>query len=66
MMSKLAAQGNNQNKQFKPKVYQGRRRGQMRNYYDLGKYQNRYRLNSGDKRISSRSRVQYGQNYRGR
>ena len=31
MMSKLAAQGNNQNKQFKPNIYQGKRRGQTRN-----------------------------------
>ena len=28
MMSKLTAQDNNQNKQFKPKIYQGRQRGQ--------------------------------------
>ena len=34
MMSKLTAQGNNQNKQFKPKIYQGKRGGQMRNYYN--------------------------------
>ena len=31
MMSKLAAQGNNQNRPFKPKIYQGKRRGQTRN-----------------------------------
>ena len=34
MMIKLTAQGNNQNKQFKPKIYQGKRGGQMRNYYN--------------------------------
>ena len=34
MMSKLTAQGNNQNWPFKPKMYQGKRRGQARNYYD--------------------------------
>ena len=28
MMSKLKAQGSNQNKHFKPKIYQGKRRGQ--------------------------------------
>ena len=28
MMSKLTAQGNNQNKLFKPKIFQGKRRGQ--------------------------------------
>ena len=38
----------------------------MRNYYDQGNYQNRYRSNSGDRRMSFRCRVQYGQNYRGR
>ena len=27
LMSKLTAQGNNKNKQFKPKSYQGKRRG---------------------------------------
>ena len=32
MMTKLTAQGNNQNKQFKPKIYQGKRTGQTRNY----------------------------------
>ena len=30
MMSKLTAQDNNQNKQFKPKIYQVRWRGQSR------------------------------------
>ena len=43
MMSKLTAQGSNQNKQFKPKIYQGKRKGQIRNYYDQGNYQSRYR-----------------------
>ena len=66
MISKVTAQGNNQNKQFKPKIYQGKRRGQTRNYYDQGNYQNRYRSNSGDRRTSFTSRAQYGQNYRGR
>ena len=32
MLSKLTAQGDKQNKQFKPKIYQGLRRGQMRNF----------------------------------
>ena len=66
MMSKLTAQGNNQNKQFKPKIYQGKRRGQTRNYYGQGNYQNRYRSNSGDRRMSFRGRAQYRQDYRGR
>ena len=43
MMSKLTAQGRNQNKPFKSKIYQGKRRGQTRNYDDEGNYQNRYR-----------------------
>ena len=41
MFSKLTAQGNNLNKQFKPKMYQGKRRGQTRNFYDQGNDQNR-------------------------
>ena len=59
MMTKLTAQ-------FKPKIYQGKRRGQTRNYYDQGNCQNRCRSNSGDRRVSVRGRAQYGQNYRGR
>ena len=51
MMRKLTAQDNNQNKQFKPKIYQSRWRGQSRNYYDQNNYdqrnfQNRYRSNN--------------------
>ena len=34
MMSKLTAQGSSQNRPFKPKIYQGKRRGQTRNYYN--------------------------------
>ena len=30
LMIKLTAQGNNQNKPFKPKIYQGKRRGQTK------------------------------------
>ena len=48
--SKLTAQGNNQNKPFKPKIYQGKRKGQTRDYYDQGNYQNSYRSNR-DRRI---------------
>ena len=65
MMSKLTAQGNNQNKQFKPKIYQGKWRGQTINYYNQGNYQNRYRSNGGD-RTSFRGRGQHRQNYRGK
>ena len=66
MMNKLTAQDNNENKQFKPKIYQVRWRGQSRYNYDQANYQNRYRLNSGDRRTLFRSRGQNGQNYRGR
>ena len=45
---------------------QGKRRGQTGNYYDQGKYKNRYRSNSGHRRMSYRGRAQYRQNYRGR
>ena len=34
MMSKLTSQDDNLNKQFKPKIYQGKWRGQSRNFYD--------------------------------
>ena len=34
MMSKLTAQDNDQGKQFKPKIYQSKRTGQTRNFYD--------------------------------
>ena len=58
MMSKLTAQDDSQNKQFKPKIYQSKRKGQIRNFYnrcnyDQRIYQNRYRSNSGDRRIYS-------------
>ena len=66
MMSKLTAQGSSQNRPFKPKMYHGKRRGQSRNYYEQDRYQNRYRSNSGDRRMSYRDRVKYGQKYRGR
>ena len=39
MISKLTAQDDNQVKQFKPKIYQCKRRGQTRNFYDQRKYQ---------------------------
>ena len=68
MMNKLTAQDDNQNKQFKPKIYQSKQRGQTRSFYDQNydqrNYQNRYRSNSADKRISLSVRIQYGQNYR--
>ena len=38
----------------------------MRYYCDQGKYQNRYRSNSAERRMSYGGRAQYRQNYRGR
>ena len=34
MMSKLPVRDDGQNKQIKPKIVQGKRRGQTRNFYD--------------------------------
>ena len=67
MMSQLTTKDEGLNKQFKPKIYQGRRRGQSREFYDRHAYdqrgyQNRYRSNSGDRRIQFSGKVQYGQN----
>ena len=64
MMSKLTTQDNGQNEQFKPKVFQSKRRGQMRNFY--GKciimtketIRIRYGSDSRDRRISLSSRIQ--------
>ena len=68
MMSKLTAQNDDQIKQCKPKIYQSKRRGQTRNFYDCSygqrNYQNRYRSNNGDRKISFSGRIQYGQNKR--
>ena len=68
MMNKLTIQDDSQNKPFKPKIYQGKRRGQTRNFYDRHRYdqrnyQNRYRSNTGHRRISFSGRIQCGQNY---
>ena len=38
MMRKLTAQDSNLNKPLKPQIYQCKRRGQKRNYYDQGNY----------------------------
>ena len=53
MMSKLAANDDGTNKQFRLKIYHSKRN-----------YQNRYRSNSGDRRIQFSGRIQYGQTYR--
>ena len=61
-MSKLTVQGSSQNRPFKPKIYQGQRRGQTRNYYN----QDRCRSNTSDNRMSYRGRDQYGHNHKER
>ena len=66
MMSKLAANKEGVNKQIKPKIYQNKKRGQTRNFYDTCNYQNRYRSHSGDRRVQFSSRIQYGQTDRSR
>ena len=70
MMSKLTAQGNKQDKQFKPKIYQGKKRAQTKHNYDQANQHNRNRSISGDRRTALRGRGRYiqnyGQNYRGR
>ena len=38
MLSKVTTEGNNQSKPLKPKIYQGKKRGQTSNYYDQGNY----------------------------
>ena len=71
MMSKLTTKDDDLHKQFKPKIFQGKRRGQPRNFYDKCNYdqrnfQNRYGSCSGDRRISFSGRIKCGQNYRDR
>ena len=63
ILSKLTTQENRQNKQFKPKIYQGKKRGQTRKCYDRcsydpRNYQNRYRSDSEDRRILFSGRIQ--------
>ena len=70
-MSKLTTKDDGLNKQFKPKICQGERRGQTRNFYDRSNYnqknyQNRYRSDSRDRRTLFSGRIQCGQNYRER
>ena len=71
MMSKLTAEDDGLNKQFKSKIFQGKRRGQTRNFYDRCNYDqrnywNRYRSDSIDRTISFSCRIQCEQNYRNR
>ena len=64
----LTAQDHGQNKQFKPKMYKIKRRGQTKKFYDRQNrnFQKRYILNSGRRRISFSGGMQYRQNYRDR
>ena len=62
MMRSLTTQVDSQYMQCKPKTYQGKRRGQTRNIYDKHiydqrNYHNRYRSNSGERRISFNGRI---------
>ena len=72
-MGKSAAKDREGNRPFKPQIYQSKGRGQGRNFYDShkydkGNYQNRYRSDSGDRRIQfdrrSIGKPRYEQNYR--
>ena len=73
MMDKMTTRDNGTNRKFKPQIYQSKRRGQSKNFYDTcnydrGNFQNRYRSNRGDRRIQFsgqiRGRPRYEQNYR--
>ena len=66
-MSKLTAKDDGLNKQFKPKMFQGKRRGQTRKFYDRcnydqRNYQNRYRSDSRDRKVSFSGRIKYKPN----
>ena len=71
MMGKLTTRDNGTKRQFKPQIYQSKRREQSRNVYDTHNYdrgndQNRYRSNSRHMKIQfsghSRGRPRYEQN----
>ena len=56
MMGKLAARDSEVNRLFKPQVYQRKQKGQSKNFYDSHNYdrenyQNKYRSNSGHRKI---------------
>ena len=55
MLGRLAARDNHDKRPFKPQIYQGRGRGQNRNFNQRN-YQDRNRLNN---RSSSRDRGQF-------
>ena len=71
MIGQLATRDSGTGRQFKPQIYQGRGRGQNRgNYdrcnYDQQSYQNRYRLDSVERRQyrQDKGRTRYEKNYR--
>ena len=51
-IDKLTAQGNKPDKQFKSKIYQGKKRGMMKHNYHQGNYLTRNGLHSGNSRMS--------------
>ena len=57
MMSKLSTQGSNQNILFKPKIYQGRKRGQGRNNYEIDRQLDMFRSSSSDRYRRSNYRI---------
>ena len=66
MMSKLAVKDEGLNKQFKPKLYQGRGRGQPKKFcnrcnYDQRNYGNEYRPNKRGRGIQFNGRIQHRQ-----
>ena len=65
MIGKLATRESGTGRQFKPQIYQNKGRGQNRNYNQQS-YQNRYTLDSGDRRQykQDKGRPRYEQNYR--
>ena len=67
MMRQLTMKDKSLNSQFKPEVYQGRGRGQSRNFYNRDNYdqqghQNMYGSNCRDRRTQFNATNQYGQN----
>ena len=68
MMSKLTAKGNGLSIQFKTKIFQNKRRGQTRNFYDRSNYDQKKTIEIGIDQvvkiegISSIGRIQCGQN----
>ena len=62
MMGELAARDSGSNGQFKPQIFQSKRRGQSREFYDRCNYdqqdyQNKYRSHSSDRRNHYRQNI---------